>query len=190
MSNIHRREAFRHHSYVSELAVGVICGLGANGYRLALRHALEAQPVRQRKHFAKVELARQRLERSAAHVRLGAVHRFGVGQQKVCVPGQLRCAAQHARVERPVAQHRGELRVLRGEHEEDEDRAGEVDAEHELAELHERSGPVFAEREGDGRRGGERGQLGHEVDHAEEDARHFLQQLKQRLARRAEAVEG
>ncbi|MBV8034627.1 type II 3-dehydroquinate dehydratase [Roseateles sp.] len=41
LSNIHRREAFRHHSYVSELAVGVICGLGANGYRLALRHALE-----------------------------------------------------------------------------------------------------------------------------------------------------
>jgi len=42
LSNIHRREAFRHHSYVSELAVGVICGLGANGYRLALRHALES----------------------------------------------------------------------------------------------------------------------------------------------------
>lgn len=42
LSNIHRREAFRHHSHVSELAVGVICGLGANGYRLALRHALES----------------------------------------------------------------------------------------------------------------------------------------------------
>jgi 3-dehydroquinate dehydratase-2 len=42
LSNIHRREAFRHHSYLSELAVGVICGLGANGYRLALRHALES----------------------------------------------------------------------------------------------------------------------------------------------------
>ena len=42
LSNIHRREAFRHHSYVSELAVGVICGLGANGYRLALRHALDS----------------------------------------------------------------------------------------------------------------------------------------------------
>lgn len=41
LSNIHRRESFRHHSYVSELAVGVICGLGANGYRLALRHALD-----------------------------------------------------------------------------------------------------------------------------------------------------
>jgi 3-dehydroquinate dehydratase-2 len=41
LSNIHRREAFRHHSYVSDLAVGVICGLGANGYRLALRHAID-----------------------------------------------------------------------------------------------------------------------------------------------------
>ena len=39
-SNIHQREAFRHHSYFSELAVGVICGLGADGYRLALDHAL------------------------------------------------------------------------------------------------------------------------------------------------------
>jgi 3-dehydroquinate dehydratase-2 len=41
LSNIHRREPFRHHSYLSDLAVGVICGLGAGGYRLALRHALE-----------------------------------------------------------------------------------------------------------------------------------------------------
>jgi 3-dehydroquinate dehydratase-2 len=40
LSNIHRREAFRHHSYFSDLAEGVICGLGAEGYRLALRHAL------------------------------------------------------------------------------------------------------------------------------------------------------
>jgi 3-dehydroquinate dehydratase-2 len=40
LSNIHRREPFRHHSYLSDLAVGVICGLGANGYRLAVRHAL------------------------------------------------------------------------------------------------------------------------------------------------------
>ncbi|WP_163892879.1 type II 3-dehydroquinate dehydratase, partial [Proteus mirabilis] len=42
LSNIHRREAFRHHSHLSDLAVGVICGLGANGYRLALRHALDS----------------------------------------------------------------------------------------------------------------------------------------------------
>lgn len=40
LSNIHRREPFRHHSYLSDLAVGVICGLGAAGYRLAVQHAL------------------------------------------------------------------------------------------------------------------------------------------------------
>jgi 3-dehydroquinate dehydratase-2 len=40
LSNIHRREPFRHHSYLSDLAVGVICGLGADGYKLALQHAL------------------------------------------------------------------------------------------------------------------------------------------------------
>jgi 3-dehydroquinate dehydratase-2 len=36
LSNIHKREAFRHHSYVSHAADGVICGLGFAGYRLAL----------------------------------------------------------------------------------------------------------------------------------------------------------
>jgi 3-dehydroquinate dehydratase-2 len=41
LSNIHRREPFRQHSYFSDLALGVICGLGADGYRLALRHALQ-----------------------------------------------------------------------------------------------------------------------------------------------------
>ena len=40
VSNVHRREAFRHHSYLSEIASGVIVGLGVNGYRLALAHAL------------------------------------------------------------------------------------------------------------------------------------------------------
>lgn len=38
ISNIHRREEFRHHSYVSLVATGVIAGLGVNGYSLALRH--------------------------------------------------------------------------------------------------------------------------------------------------------
>ena len=37
ISNIYRREAFRHHSYVSRAAVGVICGLGVGGYSLALQ---------------------------------------------------------------------------------------------------------------------------------------------------------
>jgi len=36
ISNIHRREEFRRHSYVSRAAVGVICGLGIRGYGLAL----------------------------------------------------------------------------------------------------------------------------------------------------------
>jgi len=41
ITNIHRREAFRHHSYVSKAAVGVICGLGIRGYAHALRAMAE-----------------------------------------------------------------------------------------------------------------------------------------------------
>ncbi|MGH3713038.1 MAG: type II 3-dehydroquinate dehydratase [Micromonosporaceae bacterium] len=38
ISNVYAREEFRHHSYVSAVATGVIAGLGVDGYRLALRH--------------------------------------------------------------------------------------------------------------------------------------------------------
>jgi len=38
LSNVHKREEFRHHSFVSAVAVGVICGMGTHGYRLALEH--------------------------------------------------------------------------------------------------------------------------------------------------------
>lgn len=37
VSNVHAREAFRHHSYISPVALGVICGFGAQGYRFALQ---------------------------------------------------------------------------------------------------------------------------------------------------------
>ena len=39
LSNVHAREPFRKHSYFSDIAVGVICGLGAQGYTLALQAA-------------------------------------------------------------------------------------------------------------------------------------------------------
>ncbi|MGF1753012.1 type II 3-dehydroquinate dehydratase [Vibrio makurazakiensis] len=42
LSNVHAREAFRHHSYLSDKAEGVICGLGAQGYQFALTAAINA----------------------------------------------------------------------------------------------------------------------------------------------------
>lgn len=41
LSNIHQREEFRKHSYLSDIATGVICGLGAIGYELALKAAID-----------------------------------------------------------------------------------------------------------------------------------------------------
>ena len=44
LSNVHAREPFRHHSYFSDLAVGVVCGLGPLGYSLALAAAMQRLP--------------------------------------------------------------------------------------------------------------------------------------------------
>ena len=44
LSNVFRREEFRRHSYFSDLAAGVISGLGAKGYELALEYALQQSP--------------------------------------------------------------------------------------------------------------------------------------------------
>ena len=41
LSNVHKREPFRYHSYFSDVAEGVICGLGAKGYEFALQFALD-----------------------------------------------------------------------------------------------------------------------------------------------------
>ena len=44
ISNVHQRESFRHFSYLSAVALGVIAGLGPAGYRLALMHLLSLRP--------------------------------------------------------------------------------------------------------------------------------------------------
>lgn len=43
ISNVHQRESFRHHSFLSALARGVICGLGTDGYRLAIDFFIKNQ---------------------------------------------------------------------------------------------------------------------------------------------------
>ena len=45
LSNVHARESFRRHSYLSDIAVGVIAGLGAQGYELALQAAVRQLDV-------------------------------------------------------------------------------------------------------------------------------------------------
>ncbi len=40
LSNVYQREPFRHHSYLSDIAEGVIVGMGSNGYILALQHII------------------------------------------------------------------------------------------------------------------------------------------------------
>jgi len=44
LSNVHAREAFRRHSYFSDIAVGTICGLGSRGYEYALAYAITYEP--------------------------------------------------------------------------------------------------------------------------------------------------
>jgi len=46
LSNVFAREAFRHHSYFTDIAVGIISGLGAKGYELALAYALDHKAAR------------------------------------------------------------------------------------------------------------------------------------------------
>lgn len=50
LSNVHRREPFRHRSYLSDIAVGTIVGLGAAGYRYALEYALARADAKSKDH--------------------------------------------------------------------------------------------------------------------------------------------
>ena len=45
LSNVHAREPFRQHSYLSDIAIGVICGFGSDSYRLALEAAMHRLPT-------------------------------------------------------------------------------------------------------------------------------------------------
>ena len=48
ISNVHKREAFRHHSYLSDKAEAVICGLGVFGYKAAVEFCIEHLKVTQK----------------------------------------------------------------------------------------------------------------------------------------------
>lgn len=50
LSNVHAREPFRHHSYFSDKAIGVICGLGAEGYHFALQAAITRLHAKKAEH--------------------------------------------------------------------------------------------------------------------------------------------
>lgn len=50
LSNVHAREPFRHHSYFSDKAVGVICGLGADGYHFALQAVISRLHAKSAEH--------------------------------------------------------------------------------------------------------------------------------------------
>lgn len=45
VSNVYKREEFRHHSYLSDLAVAVVAGLGPAGYEAAVRFAAQYEPI-------------------------------------------------------------------------------------------------------------------------------------------------
>ena len=45
LSNVYKREEFRHHSYLSDVAVGVVAGLGPTGYEAAVRFAAQYEPI-------------------------------------------------------------------------------------------------------------------------------------------------
>lgn len=50
LTNIYKRESFRHHSYLSDIAIGVICGFGTNGYFAALHMAYKHLSTNQISH--------------------------------------------------------------------------------------------------------------------------------------------
>lgn len=49
LSNVHARESFRHQSYLSDVAQGVICGLGPKGYEFALDYAIDSLSAQKNK---------------------------------------------------------------------------------------------------------------------------------------------